>query len=244
MGSVLNIGLISFITSSIGLIIALSIALIHGKTSLRQTGFSLGVAGGVLISIICFELIPEAIVYSGTMLPMLAMTISLGLCAYLEHKVVDIKGKTDVNPLSIAKISMFSGIVIGLNNFPEGFALGSVLFHTGIEEKHIVYALFLHCLIDGVIMFSNASYKQCRSMSSLNFIFTTSLIIAIASIIGSFATGITHIVMPVSVGFVSGIMLYVALGEMIPKSRAVWNGRFSTLGACIGVIIGIIINGL
>ncbi len=244
MDRVLNIGFISFITSLVGLLIALTIALIHGKTSLRQTGFSLGVAGGILISIICFELIPEAIVYSGTMLPMLAMTMSLGICAYLEHKVVDIKGRTDVNPLSIARISMFSGIVIGLNNFPEGFALGSVLFHTGIEEKHIIYALFLHCIIDGVIMFTNASYKQCRSMASLNFVCITSLIIAVASIVGSFATAIEHKVMPISVGFVSGIMLYVALGEIIPKSRAVWNGRFSTLGACIGVIIGILVNGM
>ncbi len=244
MDRVFIIGLISFVTACIGLLISLTVALIHGKTSLRQTGFSLGITGGILISIICFELIPEAIVYSGTFLPMFAMTVALGICAYLEHKVVDIKGKTDVNPLGIAKISVFAGIVIGLNNFPEGFALGSVLFHTGIGEKHIIYALFLHCIIDGVIMFSNASYKQCKSLGSLKFIFTTAFVIAIASVLGSFATGILHIVMPISVGFVSGIMLYVALGEVIPKSRAVWNGRFSTLGACIGVIIGIIINGL
>ncbi len=76
------------------------------------------------------------------------------------------------------------------------------------------------------------------------FILITSLIIAIGSIFGSFATAVNHSVMPISVGFVAGIMLYIALGETIPKSRAVWNGRFSTLGACIGVIIGIIINGL
>ncbi len=244
MDRVLTIGLISFVTAWVGLFISLTITLIHGKTSLRQTGFFLGITGGVLISIICFELIPEAIVYSGTFLPMAAMTVALGICAYLEHKVVDIKGKTEVDPLGIAKISVFAGIVIGLNNFPEGFALGSVLFHTAIEEKHIIYALFLHCIIDGVIMFSNASYKQCKSMSSMDFIFTTSLVISLASVLGAFATSLIHILMPVSVGFVSGIMLYVALGEVIPKSRAVWNGRFSTLGACVGVVIGIVINGL
>ncbi len=238
------IGLISFVTSVLGFFISLTIALIHGKTSVRQTGFFLGFTGGVLISIICFELLPEAIIYSGTVLPMIAMTTSLVLCAYLEHKVMHIKGKTDVNPLSIAKISVFAGIVIGLNDFPEGFALGSVLFHTGIQERHIIYALFLHCIIDGVIMFSNASYKQCRNIDSLKFIGTTSLVIAVAGVLGAVATDLIHKVMPISVGFVSGIMLYVALGEIIPKSRAIWNGRFSTLGACVGVVVGVIINSL
>ncbi len=244
MDRVLNIGLISFITSFIGFFISLIIVLVHGKTSVRQTGFFLGLTGGVLISIICFELLPEAIVYSGTVLPMAAMTFSLIICAYLEHLVVHIKGKTEVNPLSIVKISVFAGVVIGLNNFPEGFALGSVLFHTGIEERHIIYALFLHCIIDGLVMFSNASYKQCKSLGSLKFIAVTSLIIAFSAIFGAFATVVVHVVMPISVGFVSGMMLYIALGEVIPKSRAVWNGRFSTLGACVGVIVGIIVNSM
>ncbi len=244
MDRILSIGVISFMTSATGFFIALLISLIHGKTSMRQTGFFLGFTGGVLISIICFELLPEAIHYSGTMFPMVAMTVSLIVCAYLEHKVVRIKCKADVNPLSIAKISVFAGIVIGLNNFPEGFALGSVMFHTGTQERHIIYALFLHSIIDGVVMFSNTSYEQCKSLNSLKFIVMTSLVIAFAGVFGATLTERVNLLMPISVGFVSGIMLYVALGEVIPKSREIWNGRFSTLGACIGVTIGIIVNGL
>lgn len=244
MDRVFEIGIVSFLTSSFAFFVALSITLIYGKKSVRQTGFFLGFTGGILISIICFELLPEAFIYSGTLLPMSAMTVSLIVCAYLDHIVIDIKGKTDVNPLSIAKISIFSGIVIGLNNFPEGFALGSVLLHTGIGEKHIIYALFLHCVIDGLLMFSNANYTQCKNIKSLQFIAMTSFVIGVSAVLGALATVVSHLVMPISVGFVSGIMLYVALGEVIPKSRSIWNGRFSTLGACIGVILGIVVNSL
>ncbi len=247
MDKVLNIGLLSFATSMSGLVVALSVCATYRRKSVRQQGFFLGLTGGVLISIICFELLPEAIVYSGVVIPMLTMTIALGLCAYLEHTVVNIKSKTDVNvlnPLNMVKISTFAGVIIGLNNFPEGLALGAVMLHTEMKEAHMVYALFLHSIIEGMLVFSNTKPKNENKLVNIQFIIVTSFIIGISSILGAFLTNVYHFIMPLSVGFVSGIMLYTALGETIPKSRAVWNGRFSTLGACIGVVVGIVVNGL
>ncbi len=244
MDKVLNIGILSFATSMAGLLVALSICVLHGKNSVRQRGFILGLTGGILISIICFELLPEAIVYTGMVVPMTAMTLALIVCAYLEHMVVNIKGMTETNPLDIVKISTFAGVVIGLNNFPEGLALGSVMLHTDMKEAHWVYALFLHSVIEGVLVFTSTTEIKRNNIVNIQFIIVTSFIIGMSAIFGAFLTNISHFIMPVSVGFVSGIMLYTALGESIPKSRAVWNGRFSTLGACIGVVIGIIVNGL
>ncbi len=244
MDKVLNIGLQSFATAMAGLLLALIVCNLYSKNSVRQRGFFLGLTGGVLISIICFELLPEAIVFTGMVIPMATMTIALIVCAYLEHIVVNIKGMTDANPLDIVKISTFAGVVIGLNNFPEGLALGSVMLHTEMKEAHMVYALFLHSVIEGVLVFSCTTQTQRSKLINIQFIVVTSFIIGMSAILGAFLTNISHLVMPISVGFVSGIMLYTALGETIPKSRAVWNGRFSTLGACVGVVIGIVVNGL
>ncbi len=244
MDKVLNIGLQSFATSMAGLILALIMCVVYSKKSVRQRGFFLGLTGGVLISIICFELLPEAIVYTGMVIPMTTMTIALIVCAYLEHIVVNIKGSTEANPLDIVKISTFAGVVIGLNNFPEGLALGSVMLHTEMKEAHMVYALFLHSVIEGVLVFSSTKQTGRNKLVNIKFIIVTSFIIGVSAILGAFLTDIAHVVMPISVGFVSGIMLYTALGETIPKSREVWNGRFSSLGACVGVVIGIIVNGL
>ncbi len=244
MDKVLNIGLQSFATAMAGLVVALIVCNLYSKKSVRQRGFFLGLTGGVLISIICFELLPEAIIYTGMAIPMATMTIALIVCAYLEHIVVNIKGMTDANPLDIVKISTFAGVVIGLNNFPEGLALGSVMLHTEMKEAHMVYALFLHSVIEGVLVFSNTSQTGRNKLVNIQFIIVTSFIIGTSAILGAFLTNISHFIMPVSVGLVSGFMLYTALGETIPKSREVWNGRFSTLGACVGVVIGIIVNGL
>ncbi len=244
MDRVLDVGLFSFATSMAGLLVAYIVCVVYSKKSVRQRGFFLGLTGGVLISIICFELLPEAIVYTGIAIPMTTMTIALVVCAYLEHTVVNIKGITETNPLDLVKISTFAGVVIGLNNFPEGLALGTVLLHTEMREAHMIYALFLHSVIEGMLVFSSTPEKPQNKIVNIQFIVVTSFIIGVSAILGAFLTNITHIVMPLSVGFVSGIMLYTALGETIPKSRAVWNGRFSTLGACVGVVVGIIVNGL
>ncbi len=261
MDRVLNVGLFSFATSMAGLLVAYIVCVVYSKKSVRQRGFFLGLTGGVLISIICFELLPEAIVYTGMVIPMTTMTIALVVCAYLEHAVINLKDKTgangviivdEVNPLDLVKISTFAGVVIGLNNFPEGLALGTVLLHTEMREAHMIYALFLHSVIEGMLVFSNTSEdltknitkKASNRFANMQFIIVTSFIIGVSAILGAFLTNISHVIMPLSVGFVSGIMLYTALGETIPKSRAVWNGRFSTLGACVGVVIGIVVNGL
>ncbi len=243
MVSVIYIGFVSFFTAFLGFFMSFVISLIHGKTSVRQTGFILGLTGGVLISIICFELLPEAMAYYGITYPITAMTVALIVCAYLEHYVEKLKDVAEVKPLDVINISIISGVTIGLNNVPEGFALGSVLAHANIIEMHMIYALFLHCVLDGLLVFMSVSYKNLREFKNLAFIVITSSVISVGAIIGAFLTGSIHIVMPISVGFVSGIMLYVALGEVIPKSKQIWNGRFSTLGACIGVIIGIVIKG-
>lgn len=244
MIEVLYIGIICFVTSVVGFICSFILSIIGGKTTLRQTGFFLGVTGGMLIAIICFELLPEAIIYSGTFLSAFTMLIALILCAYLEHDVVKLKNVINKRFLDLTKQKAVTAIIIGFNNVPEGFALGSVLIHTGMEEKHIIYALFLHTLIDGFLIFSNYKYNKSENLKSLKLILVTSFFMAISAIIGAFFTYELHIVMPLSIGFVSGMMLYVAFGEVIPKSRLVWNGRFSTLGACIGVVLVILINSM
>ncbi len=243
MVSVFYIGFVSFFTAFLGFLISFTVSLIHGKSSVRQTGFILGLTGGVLISIICFELLPEAMAYYGIVYPITAMIVALVVCAYLEHYVTKLKDVAEVKPLEVINISFISGVTIGLNNLPEGFALGSVLEHANIIEMHMIYALFLHCILDGLLVFMSVSYKNLREFKNIVFIAVTSSVISLGAIIGAFLTGMIQVVMPISVGFVSGIMLYVALGEVIPKSKKIWNGRFSTLGACIGVIIGIVIKG-
>ncbi len=244
MYSIIEIGVISFGTSFLGFYIAYIVSLIYSKRSNRQTGFILGVTGGVLISIICFELLPEAIAISGIYLPIFSMLMALLIFAYLEHRIAKLKGRTDIDIIKVANISISAGIIIGFDNFPEGFALGSVLFHNHLTEIHMLFALFLHCILDGLIILTTMKYAKLKSKDSVKFIVMTSSVIAFSAILGAYFTRVSHIIMPISVGFVSGIMLYVALGEAIPKSKAVWNGRFSTIGACIGVIIGIMLNSI
>lgn len=239
MDIIIFVGIICFLTSFLAFLLSLIIALFSTKETLRQRGFFIGFTGGMLIAIISFELLPEAIVYSGTFLPVFTIIIALLVCAYLEYKLLDIKGKIQDRVLSDRHIAY---LMFCINNVPEGFALGSVLVHNNVEARHIIYALFLHNLTDGILMFSNINFNKKEIIISIKTVLLTSFLMAMSAIVGGFLTYENHIVMPLSVGFVSGIMLYIAIGDAIPKSRSVWNGRLSTLGACIGVVVVILVN--
>ena len=40
--------------------------------------------------------------------------------------------------------------------------------------------------------------------------------------------------------FAAGAMLYIVSGELIPESKKLYNGRISSVGNILGIIIGII----
>lgn len=239
MLTIIEIGLISFITSFSGFFLGYLISLINKKNTIKQTGFILGLTGGVLISIICFELLPQGINLFGVSIPIISMTVALLFSAYFQHTLSNLK--ENLEQLKIIKLSLLSVVLLGIDNFPEGFALGSVLYHSHLRELHMLFTLFLHCILDSLIIFMPSKYTKYKNVSSFKFIIITSIIISLSALFGAFLTSLSYFVLPISIGSVSGIILYMTLGELIPKSRTVWNGRFATLGACIGVIIGILL---
>ena len=98
------------------------------KISNRFLSFILSFASGLMMSIICFELIPESLRISNSNMLYVIFGILLGIicmiyCDLIVQKKFSFNSKYNGN--SILKTGIIVSIGIALHNLPEGLAIGS-----------------------------------------------------------------------------------------------------------------------
>lgn len=98
------------------------IGLRFNNTSKKVLSFILSFASGLMMSIVCFDLIPEALKISefGTVITGITFGIIVMIICdmFVQNKL-----KTRKN--SLLKTGLAVGIGLALHNFPEGLAIGS-----------------------------------------------------------------------------------------------------------------------
>ena len=98
------------------------------NTSNKFLGFILSLASGLMVSIVCFDLVPEALEISG--IPLIIIGIVMGvigmiLCDIVVQKKFHTKVSDSKTPSSLLKTGIIVSLGLALHNFPEGLAIGS-----------------------------------------------------------------------------------------------------------------------
>lgn len=114
-------------------------------TSHRFLSFILEFAAGLMISIVCFDLIPEALELSTLTYTLIGIVIGV-ICMVICDNII--KRKYNERKLKSSKSLLRTGIVVGiglaLHNFPEGLAIGSG-FGASIKLGYsLAIAILLH----------------------------------------------------------------------------------------------------
>ena len=116
------------------------------NTSNKFLGFILSLASGLMISIVCFDLIPEALEISSISLIILGILFgvcSMILCDILVQKKFNTSIKNRNNNTQL-KTGIIVSIGLALHNFPEGLAIGSG-FGASIKLGYsLALAILLH----------------------------------------------------------------------------------------------------
>lgn len=139
--------LIGLFFGTFGTTIGGIIGIIFKNTSNKFLGFILSLASGLMISIVCFDLIPEALEISSMLLVILGILFGV-ICMIICDIIVQKKFQTSVhyskNTNSLLKIGIIVSIGLALHNFPEGLAIGSG-FGASIKLGYsLAVAILLH----------------------------------------------------------------------------------------------------
>lgn len=230
----ISIVVIGSIVSLIGTMLGASLGVIVKKPSNRLLGSIIGFAGGLMLSVVVFDLIPEAIVkwnFFGT--------ISLCIIGIMVIAIIDNKINLD-NVNKHLKVAFMAALGLMIHNFPEGIIMGCGFAAGGTLGIKMALIIAIHDIPEGIAVSAPLMASRVKVPKILFYAFITAFPTAIGTWFGTYIANISVNVLGACLSFASGIMLYVVCGEMIPESSKLWDGVTSTIGTLSGIIIGLI----
>ncbi|HBF76908.1 MAG TPA: ZIP family metal transporter [Clostridiaceae bacterium] len=202
----------------------------------------MGMAGGLMMSIVTFDLIPEAIRLGGMGKTLLGIFIGVVFTVLIdilipEDAITKKYGKE-------AKTAAIMGIGLAAHNFPEGLAIGSGFMggmNLGLELSTVIA---LHDIPEGAAVASPLMQSSMPRGKIIFYTILTALPTAIGAFIGAYISNISNYFVTLCLGFAGGTMLYIVCGELIPDSKNLYKGVLSTLSIIVGFVLGLIITSI
>lgn len=211
-------------------------------TSAKFLSFILQFAAGLMLAIICFELIPEALEVSNIFSVFIGIGIGVIVmiaCDNFVKKLYDKKEKISKNN-SLLKTGIIVGIGLAIHNFPEGLAIGSG-FEASIKLGYaLALAILLHDIPEGISMSVPMKNGGMSKSKAVVLTLLSGITTGIGAFFGVILGGISKDVIAICLAFAAGAMLYIVSGELIPESNKIYKGRIGALGNILGFVIGIL----
>lgn len=240
--TLLQIALLGFLTGTIGTGIGGVFTLVLNKPSNHTFSFLLGFSGGLMISIVCFDLLPEAFV-SGVPLVIVGIILGVALITFLDELLsFHLSGKQYKD--EFLKAGKLMGLGIAAHNFPEGLAIGSGLAANETLGISLAIIILLHNIPEGIAMAAPLSISGISKFKVVLYTIYAGLPMGVGALIGGYVGNISDTFIGVSLGFAGGAMLFITCQEIIPKSNFLWRGRTSGFAIISGIICGIIMSNI
>lgn len=233
-------GLVSGITGTcIGGLLAFFIK----KISNRSLSTLLEFSAGLMTSVVCFELIPEAFELGGIFYTIAGIVSGILTIIIIENYIRKsriLSGSSGNKGLLRAGILMAIGLA--LHNFPEGFAVGSGFEASASLGYTITAVIVIHDIPEGIAMAVPMRAGGFSSVKAFTLTLLSGIPMGFGALFGAVLGEISRNFISVCLGFAGGAMLYIVCGELVPESKKLYLGRLSSLGNVLGIICGIIIS--
>jgi ZIP family zinc transporter len=227
--------------TTLGGIIGISL----NKVSNRLLSSILSFASGLMISIICFDLIPESLAIGNIYITIIGIflgIIGMIFCDIFVDKKFNQNMKRKTN--SMLKTGIVVSIGLAIHNFPEGLAIGSGMgasFKLGLS---LAIAICFHDIPEGISMALPMKSGGMNKSKIIFYVILSGITTGIGAFFGGIVGQISNAVIGICLSFAAGAMLYIVSGELIPEANKLYSGKFSSIGNLLGFIVGMFVTRL
>ncbi|MFW5996222.1 MAG: ZIP family metal transporter [Halanaerobiaceae bacterium] len=233
------------ISTSVGVIILV----IFGEPGKKVLSGLLGLAGGIMIAISVFELMPEAVSLGSTTILVVGFILGslmmFGLDKVVPHSHVS-SSEDDLAVENPEKIKIKNPILrtgylilfgIALHNLPEGLAIGAGLESSPEVGLFIALAIAFHNIPEGLAIAGPLKAGGTNNLKLLLFTLGAGLMTPLGALVGLFFFRISPVFVGGSLAFAAGAMVYIVNDELVPQANGM-NSHFSNLGIIAGLLLG------
>ena len=187
------------------------IGIVIKKQSNKFLSFILAFASGLMMSVICFDLLPEAMgisnvinVVIGTIIGIIIMI----LCDILVEKKFSTNRKFKDNN-SLLKTGIIVSIGLAIHNFPEGLAIGSGFEASLKLGLSLAVAICLHDIPEGISMAVPMKNGGMKISKVIYYVVLSGITTGIGAFFGAIVGSISESVIAICLSFAAGAMLYI-----------------------------------
>ena len=196
------------------------------RNSNKFLSFILSFASGLMMAIICFDLIPEALNISNMISVIWGILIGIITMIFCDlivqkkfnSKKINIKkGKIKGNDL--LKTGIIVSIGLAIHNFPEGLAIGSG-FEASIKlGLGLAIAICLHDIPEGISMAVPMKNGGMKKSQVLYYVILSGITTGIGAFFGAIIGTISEQIIAICLSFAAGAMLYIVSRRINTRSK-------------------------
>ncbi len=250
------ITLLGLFFGTIGTTIGGLIGVFSKRNSNKFLSFVLAFASGLMLAVICFDLIPDSIEISSVYVTILGIILGIIIMILCDNIVQNIFNKKDnikksytakkylrknkkTIDVGLLKTGIIVSIGLALHNIPEGLAIGSGFDSSTSLGLSLAIAICLHDIPEGISMAVPMKNGGMHPIKVMLYVILSGIATGFGALIGALVGNISKQVIAVCLSFAAGAMLYIVTGELIPEANQLYKGRITALGNMLGFIIGL-----
>lgn len=238
---ILKTSLLGLFFGTFGTTLGGIIGCLFNKVSNKFLSFILSFASGLMMSVICFDLIPESIQLSNILISIIGILFGIITMIFCDLLVKNkFNRNTKLKSNSLLKTGIIISIGLAIHNFPEGLAIGSGFEVSAKLGIGLAIAICLHDIPEGISMAVPMKNGGMKIWRVLLYVLLSGVTTGIGALAGAIIGNISQTIIAISLGFAAGSMLYIVSGELIPESNKLYKGRISAVGNMMGFIVGVI----
>ncbi len=252
--SALSLGFLASLAAGLGTAVGALPALAVRNIKRQTQNALLGFGAGVMLAATAFSLIEPAVraAANGTGSVAAAAIVSAGVLlgagalwlanATLPHEHF-VKGREGSATTALRRTWLFV-FAITLHNFPEGLAVG-VGFGGGHDMANglaLALGIGLQNLPEGLVVALALISEGKSRLLSVAIAAATGLVEPVGGALGSFAVWLARPLLPWSLAFAAGAMLFVISDEIIPETHREHPATRATFGVVVGFVVMLVLD--
>lgn len=206
------------------------------RDSSRVVSLLLSFAAGVMVAVVCFDLLEEAAGQGGLFRTAAGILVGYGVTAVLDLLLEQGQGWRR-GGLFWAGVVMSAAIA--LHNVPEGMVIGASFAGGAAGSGWTMAAVIgLHNIPEGMAVAVPLVAGGEKRGKAAGLAALTGAPTVAGAVVGYCLGTMGPLMLAAALGFASGAMLYVVFGELLPEAEALWRSKAPALAAVLGMVVG------